>query len=70
MFVRFFGFDAFLGNSTCHADELLLIFNSHELPIDGSYTEDDKKVTKKLLEMWTNFVKSSDPTPITKIWKR
>ena len=68
MFMRFFGSDAFLNNLSCHADEVSLLFKVHKIPIDGVYNSDDKIVSAKMLEMWTDFVKTSNPTPETNLW--
>ena len=57
-------------NLACHADEILLLFKVHKIPINGVYTEDDEKTSAKLLEMWTDFVKTSNPTPKSKLWTK
>ena len=54
----------------CHADEILLLFKVNKIPIDGVYTEDDAKTSTKLLEMWTDFAKTSNPTPKTNLWTK
>ena len=35
-----------------------MIFNTNSLPFDGAFTENDKKISKTLLQLWTNFVKN------------
>ena len=40
-----------------------MIFNTNSLPFDGAFTENDKKISKTLLQLWTNFVKNGrDPS--------
>ncbi len=72
MAARWIGWDLFTGGDyVTHADELFLMFNSEAMPFEGSYTAEDKAVTKRLLTMWTNFVKTGDPNkpePIETTW--
>ena len=48
-------------NVACHGDETLLLFKSYDIPINTHYTDSDKKVASKLLELWTNFAKDGQP---------
>ena len=38
--------------------------------IDAAYTVEDKKMSANLLQMWTDFVKTSNPTPSSNQWTR
>jgi len=46
-----------------HGDELTLIFHMEKFPLRQRWSEEDFKVSSKLLKMWTNFAKWSNPTP-------
>jgi carboxylesterase type B len=64
MLARALGSDLFVdGHHTCHADELFLLFKSDKIPIDGVYTEADKQASQTLLKIWTDFVKTANPSP-------
>ena len=63
MGARALGSDMFLRNVSCHADQVLMLFKPYDLPLEPHYTESDKKVAGLLLELWTNFVKYSQPSP-------
>ena len=38
--------------------------------LDAAYTDEDKKMSANLLQMWTDFVKTSNPTPSSEKWTR
>ena len=40
-----------------------MIFNTNSLPFDGAFTDQDKKVSRNLLELWTNFTKLGQNGP-------
>ncbi|XP_053614445.1 cholinesterase 2 isoform X2 [Plodia interpunctella] len=46
-----------------HADELFYIFRPRGFPLPHRYLEN--KMIKRMVTMWTNFAKYSDPTPST-----
>jgi len=46
-----------------HGDELTLIFRMEKFPLRQRWSEEDFNVSSKLLKMWTNFAKQSNPTP-------
>ena len=64
MFARTFGKDIFLKGAACHGDEILMLFKSCAIPMEGRYSRKDKKVSNYLLQFWTNFVKTGEPTEI------
>jgi len=45
----------------CHGDELFIMFKGQILP-DIARTEQDKRVRKTLIDMWTNFATNHQPT--------
>ncbi|KAJ0175663.1 hypothetical protein K1T71_008822 [Dendrolimus kikuchii] len=53
----------------CHADELPYLFNV--TCIDIPMTKESKHISENLVQLWTNFAKTSNPTPTTDIeqWK-
>ncbi|XP_026763027.2 esterase FE4-like [Galleria mellonella] len=44
-----------------HADEIFYLFKPHSFPLPHRYLEND--MIKRMVTMWTNFAKYSDPTP-------
>ncbi|KAM3959374.1 esterase FE4 [Aphomia sociella] len=44
-----------------HADEIFYLFKPHSFPLPFRYLEND--MIKRMVTMWTNFAKYSDPTP-------
>ncbi len=62
MIARFFGYDLYTeGDYACHGDEVNLMFKTHGIPLEGSYSNSDVAVTKILLKTWTNFIKFGNP---------
>merc|ERR1712156_50990 len=59
-FGRFIGLDLYPSSNkyASHADDQLLIFNTNSLPFDGAFTDEDKTVSRNLLTLWTDFVKT------------
>jgi hypothetical protein len=51
-----------------------MIFKQNQLPFETVVTEDDKRTSKKLLKLWTDFAKTGNPTPDSKTtglkWER
>ncbi|CAB3250981.1 unnamed protein product [Arctia plantaginis] len=52
-----------LSNGASHGDELFYLFKPHSFPLPHRFLED--KMIKRMVTMWTNFAKYSDPTPYT-----
>ena len=48
-------------DGVCHADELMLMFKGTILP-DTAVTEEDRRVRRSLVDMWTEFATSHAPT--------
>ena len=48
-------------NVTSHADELFLQFVPKDFPLDTAVTEEDKQVSRMLIEIWTNFARTGNP---------
>lgn len=57
-------------DGVCHADELFMMFKAHALPVDLVRSVDDKRVSKSLVDMWTDFAIHHNPTPQDGAWKR
>jgi len=65
------GFDFFKTCcGVCHADELFMMFKAHALPTSLLKSDDDKKVSENLINMWTNFATHHNPTPKDNIWTK
>ena len=65
---HFFGLDLFSNSEwVCHADELFIMWKPYRIPFDTVYTEDDKRVSAAIIQMWTNFAKHGDPTPQSEV---
>ena len=61
---RLIGLDFFSNSEwVCHADELFVMWKAHRIPFDTVYTEEDKRVSDAMIQMWTNFARHGDPTP-------
>ena len=61
---RWIGLDLFHEDvGAAHADEIFLMFNAHEFPWQSVYSEGDKKTSRNLIKLWTNFAKFHNPTP-------
>jgi len=53
-----------MGNTKVgHGDELTLIFHMEKFPLRQRWSDEDFKASSRLLKMWTNFAKLSNPTP-------
>ena len=46
-----------------HMDECFLMWKPHYLPFATVWTEDDRKVSAAIVQMWTDFATYGDPTP-------
>ena len=46
-----------------HADELFMLFKSHQFPVETVFTDEDKVTSQNMLQMWTDFAKTGNPTP-------
>ena len=59
-FGRYLGLDLYSSSYqyASQNDDQLMIFNTNSLPFDGAFTENDKKISRTLLQLWTNFVKN------------
>ncbi|XP_046449413.1 juvenile hormone esterase-like [Daphnia pulex] len=59
----------FIGNQppvphgVCHSDELIYLFVYRFTSIPPSLNASETEVSRKMLQIWTNFVKYGDPTP-------
>ena len=54
-----------------HGDELFSLFDtSGAVPFDSRAREEDLKMSKLIVELWTDFATNFDPTPKTKQWER
>lgn len=56
--------DKFYG--TCHADELMYLFplqKTNPVLFSSIPTEEDRKLSKLMIELWVNFAKTGKPTP-------
>ncbi len=51
------------GDYVCHSDELFVLFKANAIPLDATFTEDDKGVSREMVTFWTNFIKTGNPTP-------
>merc|ERR1719228_1632977 len=47
-----------------------MMFKANALRISTVRTEDDHDVSRRLLEMWTNFATHHNPTPKDGLWTR
>ncbi len=71
MLGRYLGLDLFNVNRHAnHGDELLLLFQANDIPLETVYTDGDKVVSEEMLAMWTDFAKHGDPTPANGKWER
>lgn len=68
---QFFGFDLFKSSAgVCHGDELFMMFKANALPISTLRSDDDKRVSQNLINMWTDFATHHNPTPNENSWTR
>jgi len=66
-----FGFDLFKSCAgVCHGDELFMMFKMNILPFSLLKSEDDKKVSENLINMWTDFATYHNPTPKDNNWNK
>ena len=64
MLGRYVGLDLFKQSlGVAHGDELMVMWISKMIPLEMRYTEEDKMAGDNLLQLWTNFAKTSNPTP-------
>jgi len=64
-----FGFDLFKSSDgVCHGDELFMMFKAHALPTSFLKSDDDKRVSEDLINMWTDFATHHNPTPKDNTW--
>ncbi|XP_044762499.1 cocaine esterase-like [Coccinella septempunctata] len=47
----------------CHSEEMMYIFHRSDAKDIFSFQEEDRITMKRMLTMWTNFVKYQNPTP-------
>ncbi len=65
---RYVGLDLFSNRDHAgHGDELFLMFTSSVIPMDGVFSDEDKIASEKLWTLWTDFVKTKNPTPESKL---
>jgi len=64
------GLNPWKNSKVCHADELFQMFKTNAFPFDTAQTNQEKKVRASLIDMWTSFAASHNPTPKTGLWKR
>lgn len=57
-------------DGVCHADELFMMFKPHSLPVNCVRSQDDRRVSACLLDMWTDFATHHNPTPRDGSWTR
>ena len=61
---QYLGLNLFVPSAGCgHVDELFTIFKQHKVPFDTIFTEQDKRISRTLLKMWTDFATFGHPTP-------
>ncbi|CAH0586829.1 unnamed protein product [Chrysodeixis includens] len=46
-----------------HADELMYLFNAHDVPLDNDVNSKDFIHIERITKLWTNFAKYGNPTP-------
>jgi len=69
--LKFTGFSIFKSNSgVSHADELFLMFKPHAFPVNLLADKIHERVSKNLIQLWTDFAIHHDPTPVKKHWER
>eukprot|EP00095_Tigriopus_kingsejongensis_P005959 maker-scaffold2255_size18018-snap-gene-0.8 protein:Tk05959 transcript:maker-scaffold2255_size18018-snap-gene-0.8-mRNA-1 annotation:"juvenile hormone esterase" len=59
------GVYSFKRRGVCHADDLIYLFKIG-LPIDLVSDPDDLAMSRKMVDLWTNFATYRHPTPMTK----
>jgi len=65
------GFDLFKSSDgVCHGDELFMMFKAGALPTSTVKSKDDKRVSKNLINMWTDFATHHNPTPEDNSWSK
>merc|ERR1712142_94534 len=66
-----FGFNLFKKEKgVCHFDEIFMMFKANIIPTTLLRSEDDKRVSQSLLNMWIDFATHHDPTPSDHSWTR
>ena len=65
------GFDFFKSSDgVCHGDELFMMFKANIFPFSTVKSDEDKRVSDNLINMWTDFATHHNPTPIDNSWTK
>ena len=57
-------------DGVCHGDELFMMFKANIFPFSTVKSDDDKRVSDSLINMWTDFATHHNPTPINNSWTK